>query len=158
MGLIIRPEDKQWVEHELSFYKGSDSCVQQEDILIGYQRIAFIFQCLPHKIHAEDRFGIEIHASIQSSWLTPSEFDKIIDDINDFEILLPPNKKIDKERITCVKDYVLLLAQCRIININDYQKLITDWQNERNATTFGRLIKRWFGVLPKYFVREKRIV
>ena len=107
-----------WETRELHFYKGT--FVDILDIHIGYSRIANIFNIVVNDIQANFRFGEELDASFISDF-RHNELDQIVFDIEEFELILYPNK-INKE-VSIVKDYIILLAQCRQANFEEYQIL-----------------------------------
>ena len=139
----ITKENNSWAEKELKSFENFP--VEVIDITIGYRRLSYIFQIEIHKISAEFKFGQELKASFFSI-IKNNELDEIGYDIEDFESILYPQ---EVNKVESVKDYVTLLAMCRVADNDQYKTLITDWENLYHANSFGRFIKKYFGILPK---------
>jgi len=148
-------DKESWVLSELHYYEGTS--VQGIDIAIAYQRIAHIFQREAKEVHAHYEFGNELDAT-PVAWYEPlplTEIDRIASDVESLFECLPPNLHLGKVRK--VRDYVILVSHCRKSGGKRFNTLISYWwadQCAQYATPVGRLLHKWFGILPKRFVHK----
>ena len=146
----LADNEKEWLSRELSFY--TNTPVEIIDIIIGHIRISYIFNIVAKDIRADFRFGKELNSSFQSDFKS-NEMKQISYDIEDIVLVL--DSKEVPSAINTVKDYVILLSRCRLSqNMGYYKRLVESWLDLICATSFGRLLKSWFGFLPKRYVRK----
>mgnify|MGYP001612603469 CR=1 FL=1 len=143
--------DEKWLERELTYY--AETTVEQMDIAIGYLRLSYIFNIPVKEIRSDLIFGEQLDATFISDF-RDNELTLIRYDVEDMELVFGDVKF----KIVTVKDYVIALSRCRLSqNVQLYKKIVKDWIDLICATSFGRVLKRWVGFLPKRYVRKNHV-
>lgn len=149
-----------WIKEELNAY--TNKSVNENDILIAYERIAYIFGLnSPSHIKLNNHFGIDLISKKYRLFSdTDTSLDEIYDDIEDMMILL--NISELNKKIYTVKDYTVLLSNCRSTlekkdDIHSYELLVNGWKKHLlRAKKNNNFFKRWFSFLPESLL--KRII
>ena len=130
---------------ELATYAGT--AVEEEDIRVGYQRLAHIFERSPAQLKAQDVFGEDLpfkRSFFFSDYSATAEM--LEDDLQDMGYgILGLNGPQDLETlgmnnpIRTVREYVVLLAHCRLSpdNRDEYQAMRTAWEKEEDSGKRG---------------------
>ena len=100
-------EEMAWVEAERSKYAPTCST---EDIAFAYSRLATIFRCPITRIRAEQKFGSDLRASF-NSFFRRNEIDQIRLDLEDVQVDLSPELKVDYDAAITVLGYVTVMCE-----------------------------------------------
>ena len=149
-----------WIKEELNAY--TNKSVNDDDILIAYERIAHIFGLnSPSHIKLNNHFGIDLISKKYRLFSdTDTSLDEIYDDIEDMMILLnisELNKKYIQLKIIqyCFQIVDQLLKKKD--DIHSYELLVNGWKKQLlRAKKNNNFFKRWFSFLPESLL--KRII
>ena len=144
----------EWEEKELKAYEGTS--VNRDDIRIGYKRLAYIFRwSSPTEIRSTLCFGVDLQYK-PGTIISDSSSNEIQNDFEEMAFLLQTQRR--EKPILRVKDYIILLSQCRLLNASEkYSQLVDDWRKVRYATKAGMFLScGWFFAI--IFGKEKIVV
>ena len=144
----MKQELPDWVGREAARFPGR--AIEPGVLFHALSRLAFIFQTDPERLNVEDEFGTSLNATFVSDF-RKNELDRVAADVADIESRLRR-----AQRVKSVRDFVELLAACHALDRPFYKKLVDEWEIERNSTPAGRILRDWFGLLPRRFQRGKQ--
>lgn len=105
------PEERAWIEAERPKY---DPTCGVEDIAFAYGRLATIFRRPIITIRAEQEFGRDLPASFQS-FFRRNEIEQVRLDLEDVEVDLSPELKVDYNAAITVFGYASVMCKAAVL-------------------------------------------